>query len=133
MKPKIPWIDPTKRTQDEQLVHDYYYDTLKWCGCGNPDEALGFLRDVLKLLKVRSHESREGLDTWAQRTAELNKLLAAEDHYLLGLSYMYLLDSLGLTEHGGNVCGCWLDEKGYELLDLLERTDLERALDCNLS
>ena len=132
MKPE-PWIDPTKRTQNEQLVHDFYFDTLKWCGCGNPADALVFMRDVLALLKLRSEDSRAEKHNWEQHTKTLWSLLAQETHPMLGLTYMYLLDSLGLTEHGGNVMGCWLDEKGEELLALLQTTDIERAVDCTLS
>lgn len=34
----------------------------------------------------------------------------------------YLMASNDLTEHGGSVFGAWLTDKGFELLEFLEKT-----------
>lgn len=117
-----------KKTPDERLVHDFYFNTLKWCGCGNPDTALMYMRDVLALLRKRSENSRAGHDTWTTDSEELHKLLNFTACEPLALSYLYMLDAFGLTEHGGSVMGSWLTNAGEQLLDKLQNTDIERAL-----
>lgn len=119
------------QTEYPNEVQRFYYETLKWCACGNPDEALGFMRDVLATMKARSDENIGPFDepyaesAWAKRTAELD---AALGDGMLGLSYLYMLDSHGLTEHGGSVGGSWLTGEGERVLALLQGADLDEAM-----
>ena len=112
-------------------VQRFYYETLKWCGCGNPDEALGFMRDLMALMKARSDENTGGFDepyaesAWAKRTAEIDAMLGDG---MLGLSYLYMLDSHDLTEHGGSVGGSWLTQEGERVLAMLQSVDLDAAM-----
>lgn len=113
-------------------VQRFYYDTLKWCGCGNPEDALTFMRDVLEIMHLRSEENmteaifdRQGDAPWTKRTQELDALLGGG---ALGLSYLYVLDSFGLTEHGGSIGGSWLTPEGERILTLLKSRDLEEAM-----
>lgn len=112
-------------------VQAFYYETLKWCGCGNPEDALGLMRNILRLLKARSDANSADdpytpypKSGWAKYTAELDAVLGDGP---LGLSYLYMLDALELTEHGGSVGGCWLTSEGERVLSLLE-TDLDAAM-----
>ena len=102
-------------------LYKFYFEELKWCGCGNPEEAVLFMGKVLDILRSRSDESamENSLvpyerSPWKRRSDELQAALAGDD--MLRLSYMYLLDAHDLTEHGGNVMGAWLTPKGAELL-----------------
>ena len=121
-------IPEEEKTPDERLVHDFYFNTLKWCGCGNPDTALMYMRDVLAAMHKRSENNHASTNTWAADSEELYKLLNLNACEPLALSYLYMLDALGLTEHGGNVMGSWLTNAGEQLLDKLQNTDIERAL-----
>lgn len=122
-------------------VQAFYYDTLNWCGCGNPEEALGLMRDVLRLFKERSDANRlptpahffvpdvasflnDRAEGWRLVTQKIDDLLGDGP---LGLSYLYMLDALGLTEHGGYVGGCWLTAEGERVLALLD-ADLDAAM-----
>ena len=111
-------------------VQRFYFEELKWCGCGNPEEALGFMRDVLGIMKARSDENKLGEpyngSAHERRTKELDALLGDGP---LGLSYRYMLDALGLTEHGGSVYGSWLTDKGKDILALLSDRDLDEAME----
>lgn len=125
-------IPEEEKTPGERFVHDFYFNTLKWCGCGNPDMVLMYMRDVLAMLHKRSEDSRADASpdgsTWAANSEELYKLLNFKACEPLALSYLYMLDELGLTEHGGNVMGSWLTPAGKDLLTILQNTDIERAL-----
>jgi len=121
-------IPEEEKTPDERFVHDFYFNTLKWCGCGNPDTAFMYMRDVLAALHKRSKNSRAGTDTWDADSDALYALLNFNACEPLALSYLYMLDAHGLTEHGSSVMGSWLTDKGTQLLDKLNNTDIERAL-----
>ena len=75
---------------------------FNFCGCGNPNSSLEFIRDILIIIKEHGAYSDE-----------LSKKLSDE-----GLLYfvLYYLDSKGLTEHGGSVGGSWITEKGEEII-----------------
>ena len=90
---------------------------LGFCGCGSPDAALGYLRDVLMYVDEPHHWSLDHRDEWKKNHVEWRKrgdsLFTTE-----GSKYLiyYVLDKEGLTEHGGCVPG-WLSSKGREILE----------------
>lgn len=113
-------------------VQEFYYKELGWCGCGSPQEALEFMRDILQIMKNRSDDNqnepcgtRYEDSAWAKHTKLLDDKLPGA----LGLSYFYFLDSVGLTEHGGSIGGSWLTKDGERALEILRSHDLETALD----
>ena len=96
----------------------FYFDYLGWCACGNPEEALIFMQEVLELLHARQHgDDRKTI------IEVLRKKLGEELHPGLYWSYLYMLDSEGLIEHGFNISGSWLTEKGRAVLAMLEAHD----------
>lgn len=105
---------------DAKGLHDFYFDDLKWCGCGNPDEALAFVGCVLGILKRRSEDNDLSVpydqSPWKRHTEELRATLGEGP---LGLILMYVLDAHDLTEHGGNVMGSWLTPKGMDVLNAI--------------
>jgi hypothetical protein len=114
-------------------VQRFYYEELKWCGCGNPDDALTFLRDVLQTMHDWSEAN--GMGRWNEQNPEREAAKVREQELLpldspLALSYRYFLDALDLTEHGGSVYGSWLTEHGEAVLAMLRaHGDLEVAMD----
>lgn len=108
----------TEENQENQEtpIHQFYFDTLKFCGCGNPEDVLDFLRQTLSAIRDRS----------SSRDRE-NTLLPLDSP--LALTYRYWLDAQGWTEHGGSVYGAWLTKEGKEVLVMLEAADdLEEAV-----
>lgn len=71
-----------------------------FCGCGSPQAAWAWVRDYLKERETGSNAPypEAGLE-WVA---------------------IYLMDHLGLTEHGSNIAWCWLTEGGKEALAFLE-------------
>lgn len=93
-----------------------YYETatdliatgiLGFCGCGCPEEALVFIRDILQFIKQKINEP------WSEKLENKEKELFP----YLGMNYFiyYWLDNKELTEHGSSVPG-WLTKKGEQLL-----------------
>jgi hypothetical protein len=84
---------------------------LRFCGCGWPEEAQGFLRDVLR--GMRHDEKRLSFE-------QLMGVVSANPKGA-ALLVLHILDAMRLTEHGGSVFGSWLDTKGVALLAELDK------------
>ena len=108
-----------KETEHEDCIGFFYYEKLKWCGCGRPEDALEAVRKLLKCHE--NFDDRE--ERFKQNFGEGVK--SVYDNELL-LCLAYTLDAAGLTEHGGGIGGAWLTDEGEMLLWLLEnKPDLE--------
>lgn len=111
-QPDGSFIDPSG-SYYESAEDFLQISTLGFCGCGCPEESLGYVRDVLQHidnLKQLVWEKKQTYEEWA---AEGSKLFSND-----GARYFtfYVLDQKELTEHGGSVPG-WLTGKGRELLE----------------
>ncbi len=93
------------------IVFHYYYHVLHFCGCYTPDAVLDELETGLEHFdQDREHFTDEQWKEHVQWT---------ETHLLL----TYLLDALGLTDHGGNVGNASLTPLGDKLLEALRASD----------
>ena len=92
-------------------VKDWFRDNF--CGCGYPDEAIAFLREVFNIFEERK------LDSYFINQDQLKIL---EDKYTRGVItfVLYTIDSSGLTEHGGTVNACWLTDTGKEFVKMFK-------------
>lgn len=80
---------------------------LNFCGCGDQDSALIFIRDVLEILgSDYTHSRFDGF--------------FPEDKQGMKYFTLYMLDNLGLEEHGISTPG-WLTDKGKEVLEDLQK------------
>lgn len=118
-------------------LHDWVFTDLGFCGCGDPEAALEFLKSVLLAIRKRSNENREieeseaeSQERWKRNSAALRELIGMETAPAMAWSYLYLLDSKGLLEHGGNCSGSWLTEKGEDVLDALLKYDADSIIEC---
>jgi hypothetical protein len=103
------------------------FDALGFCGCGRPDDALLYVRNVLRhvhSLKTDGWPLLEGIgpkpawDEWIKGHRERGETLFHGD---TGAEYLvyYLLADKGLLEHGGSLPG-WLTPEGEAILAELE-------------
>jgi hypothetical protein len=90
----VHWSSKKSYLQQEFL--DFY-------GCGSPDAAMVFIRDVLSLIKNGNG--------WGN--PEIEALLPNEGIYHF---VFYVLDHKGFIEHGTSIGGSWITDKGKELL-----------------
>lgn len=93
--------------------------SLKWCGCGNPDEGYEALLETLRAHSVCG-PNEDGTPSERQKWAEAR----GGNWHGPGNGYdyliLYFLDANGLMEHGGNVGGGWLTAKGEAVKLFLE-------------
>ena len=102
------WVpDPKNTTPDERVIYNLWHD-LKFCGCSSPEGVMEMFRYELRSLD--DHDWNFGRNAYE-------------------LLPLYVLDSAGLTEHGGSIEGSWLTKKGKEVLEVLERSDLFAFVD----
>lgn len=97
-------------------------DILGFCGCGNPDVALKWVRDALMLATERSpadpfdgKEACKAFDVWCADIESRRRAFFGSRG--AELFFLYWLDREGLTEHGGGVDASWLSESGAALLE----------------
>jgi hypothetical protein len=106
----------------ESVANARWFEELKFCGCGDPEGTQDWLQRVLTSLKG----SPDPWVDWADRVAVLNSDLDAMRYFVL-----YVLDAMGLTEHGGSVGGAWLTAKGRKFLVELEADAARRKEDLS--
>lgn len=89
-------------------------EILQFCGCGQPTEALKYVKEYLEILKMRdtSAESNARDAQWTESYKLLDAKPVGEVTFVL-----YVLTMLDLIEHGSSVRGSWLTENGKELLE----------------
>lgn len=98
--------DDPSRTDDLRHLYRLFYGDIGMCGCGNPEDAYGLVRDILNLAPFYEHPEKV-LD-----------LISNDGAYHLVLS---MLSNAKLIEHGGGIGGSWLTEKGKHYRELIRR------------
>lgn len=100
---------------------DFLHKKAGFCGCGQPNEAFEMLRDTLVLineLKVvvwSSPDRSLARNDWNRRFSEL---IGSKDRTGLACWWLYWIDHIGLTEHGGSVPG-WLTPLGEKVMEAM--------------
>lgn len=103
-------------------------ELLGLCGCGDPERLILIARDACDALHERSEAAiRNDSDGWDLHERRLIDLLEVPD-YEQGLPQapwardlvMNWLDQAGLLEHGSNIRGSWLTDKGKRFLKLMQ-------------
>lgn len=96
----------------EDLESALQTGVLRFCGCGDPEQSLGYIKKALEQVGKRSESDFE---TWHGE----NKALFGEG----GRWFIwYFLDREKFTEHGGSVPG-WLTERGKEMLQAINKLE----------
>ena len=97
----------------ESAINSYY--GLNFCSCGSRDEVFEMILKVLNYCHERFAEHNSGFPyDW------LEKNIFHGDS-IISLFVLYVLESLGITEHGSSVRGSWLTEKGKALREDLTK------------
>jgi hypothetical protein len=111
-KPDGSYEDPEgcHHEDAESFLQTY---VLGFCGCGRPEDSLAYVRDVLQHIDNLKQLVLDKKQTYEEWTAAGKKLFATD-----GAEYFafYVMDTKGLTAHGGSVPG-WLTDKGRKMLE----------------
>ena len=81
-------------------------DEIKICGCGNPEDAVELVRQILNLCPL--HTDR--------RWEKAKELIGSSGAFHIVLSD---LTEAQLMEHGGSIGGSWLTDRGMDARDAL--------------
>ena len=95
-------------------AEEYLGHQFSFCGCGCPEKALLFMRDVFHTLDTKGGSTKE----WEERFKRQNEFWKSIPDGLMYIIW-YLLDDKGFTEHGGSVPG-WLTDKGLTMMHDLD-------------
>ena len=113
------YIRHTQGTDIPILLGETGADAIRnfmgWCGCGMPEETLGFLCDVLEYF------GRERAIPFTHEAYERDKALESKAFRTTdqALQYFirYCLDAKDLIEHGTSIPGAWLTDIGKSILE----------------
>lgn len=97
---------------EHQAAH---YSLLKLCGCGCPEDAYNFCREVLIAFDRRPFDDRE--KPWVDAEDSVKALIIKSPDVAAHV-ISHLLTNLKLLEHGGSVGGSWLTKDGERIVDL---------------
>ena len=91
-------------------AEDVLGSRMKFCGCGDPDVALRYTRDILTLIERQTAD----ILSKTESDSSLKDYFHSDGERWF---VFYMLDSLDLTEHGTSVSmGGWLTQDGKNLL-----------------
>jgi len=118
-------MNPGDEYRNSAWIRYDLHGVLGLCGCGIPEESAAWLLSLLKMIGSK-RESPEDYERYCEKTEEVWGDTPDAMRYLI----LYWIDDRGWTEHGGNVRGCWLQEKGRAAMVALEMLiDAERLED----
>lgn len=109
----------------EDCADFFYYEKLKWCGCGDPDMAKRVVRDYLRILNEddlyykKTNNANNAYSRKCKMFSERFGVQTVYDNELL-LCLAYTLDAAEFTEHGSGIGGAWITSEGKMFLWLLE-------------
>jgi hypothetical protein len=99
---------------EHQAAH---FGLLQLCGCGSPEDAYNFCRDVLMHFDRRGCHDRPPIKEWIDAEEAVKQLIVERpDQAAHVLSH--LLTHLKLLEHGSSVGGSWLTKDGERIIDM---------------
>ena len=90
----------------------------EYCSCGSTEDMLEYVASLLRRMENRTIAQREN------RAHDPSDEFDYEDWP--GMFALYVLDTLGLTEHGVSVRCSWLTDKGRELMEDVEELKAKR-------
>lgn len=104
---------------DEELLTEcedfFYYEVLKWCGCGDPALAKRCVRDYMNI--IFSWQKDTKFDVQKSLNDRFGVEVVYDNELLLCLAYA--LSAADLTEHGTSIGFSWLTDEGQMFLSLL--------------
>lgn len=113
----------------QECENFFYFEKLKWCGCGSPEIVKRVIMKYFSLLEWWHDERNDDMEfhkCYEERKRRCFEAFDVNDEYgnPLLLALAYSMDAAGFTEHGSSIGGAWLTNEGEMFLFLL-RHDTE--------
>ncbi|MBO3356197.1 hypothetical protein [Clostridium perfringens] len=113
-----------------EFIKEFYYERLKFCGCGIPSNTLFIIRDILRVIKKRTdqYDTKDIVKCFKEYNKHIQEILnlKGEDksrtHKINeGIKdIMYnILNNVEVLEHGSFIGCSWLTNYGEILLECL--------------
>lgn len=99
----------------ENGIDFYHRGIFGFCGCGDPTSNMRYILGILELLYKRSMLGEGEPKNWENHTKELIGYFKSyqEMNFVL-----YVLDKLGVIDHGTNIRGSFVDyDDGVDMLE----------------
>jgi hypothetical protein len=126
--------------QRKELIYNFYYENLKFCGCGSPWTTLKFIKDFLNTIKQKTDNYKKkdydknsekyyeeyqsnirNIFEFQNKSENDNFFSDSQDGIIQFV--LYYLNKIEILEHGGSVGGSWLTEHGEIVLKALNECD----------
>jgi hypothetical protein len=107
------------------LIKFFYFEKLKWCGCGDPEIALIEIKDYLNIIYKYEIDNNDHNISYFNHQEDVRKRFGVNSIYdnPLLLCLAYSLDAAGFTEHGSSIGHPWMTEEGLMFLKLLNEAE----------
>lgn len=110
------------------LKKEIHYELFNFCGCGYPDAMDKLIQTFLNIIGNEDYDIiigkyKETFDIDVYNLKSGDDAPYPNMYPDLFFFALYQLDALGLTEHGGNIFGAWLSDKGALCKDILNVCD----------
>lgn len=106
------------------LIYDFWYDDLNFCGCGTPWDTLDIIKQLLNMI-YRRFDNENKYD-YVNFKSEVCNIFECKSRYMSMQIYEIIanvLDVAGLLEHGSCITGSWLTDYGEEVRKALNGVD----------
>ena len=128
-------------TQKEgNILYEFYFNELKCCGCGCPENTLLFIKNLLNIIyeKTKRCDNKDYYDRhyyyYDLYQKELREVFEFENkqennNYFSNNQdgiiqfVLYYLDEVEVIEHGTSINGAWLTKKGEQILKILNKVE----------
>ncbi|MGM7720586.1 hypothetical protein [uncultured Metabacillus sp.] len=120
----------------KERLNDFYYEKLKFCGCGNPGDTLKLIKELLNAINDKYvnevpyevHQNRiHSLFEFEDKSKPKLKFTDIQNGIIQFV--MYQLDLIEVLEHGGSIGGSWLTSYGKQIMEYLnECEDIDTVL-----
>lgn len=128
-------------TQKEgNILYEFYFNELKFCGCGCPENTLLFIKNLLNIIyeKTKRCDNKDYYDRhyyyYDLYQKELREVFEFENkqennNYFSNNQdgiiqfVLYYLDEVEVIEHGTSINGAWVTKKGEQILKILNKVE----------
>lgn len=109
----------------EECMSFFNHEKINMCGCGIPENTYEVIRKLLTIRKEWQDNKLEYKYIEKRYANDLHLNMNNEDNYGMWQFMMYMLNEVGILEHGSGIGGSWLTKEGEMYLYVLNQWSKE--------